>query len=568
MVSAVAEDSRLGIENASEPRTVVVDYSGPNIAKEMHVGHLRSTIIGDGAARILAFQGHNVIRQNHVGDWGTQFGRVVLAMWYLAIFERFGRSLILGSLIARQRAAAARLAVTDDKVGFSREIDELVREIVPIHQELLGRDPEGKVFAESLENDPLELDVLEEAYVFVSAITDSGAAELATIHHLPHGTQKLSEIPRLITRFIQDPDNPANAQEKRAWEKARAVTLDTCNALYARLDVQLADSSVQSVPMERGESQYNDDLPGVVADLRAKGLAVVSEGAVVVNVPGFAHPLIVEKRSPGEGKRGGFLYGTTDLAAIRYRVEKLGANQVVYFVDARQSQHFQQVFWIARAAGWANGVVLEHAPFGTMLGPDGKPFKTRSGDTVKLKSLLDEAEERAAEVVLAKNRELPEAQKHTIAHAVGIGAVKYADLSKDRLSDYIFSFDKMLALDGNTAPYLQYAHARVRSIFRRAVEQGAKPGELKLESPFELALAKHLLRLADVVALVARELKPHHLCTYLYELATKFSGFYENCPVLKSEEAVRASRLALCDVTGRTIALGLDLLGIEHPEEM
>jgi arginyl-tRNA synthetase len=213
-------------------------------------------------------------------------------------------------------------------------------------------------------------------------------------------------------------------------------------------------------------------------------------------------------------------------------------------------------------------VAFVFAPFGTVLGEDGKPLKSRSGENVKLAELLDEAQTRALAVVTAKNPEISEKRRDAIAHAVGIGAVKYADLSKDRLSDYIFSFDKMLALDGNTAPYLQYAHARVRSIFRRAVQQGAKPGELKLESPFELALAKHLLRLADVVALVARELKPHHLCTYLYELATKFSGFYENCPVLKSEEAVRASRLALCDVTGRTIALGLDLLGIEHPEEM
>lgn len=568
MLSRVAGDARLGIERAAEPKTVVVDYSGPNIAKEMHVGHLRSTIIGDSIARLLAYQGQDVIRQNHVGDWGTQFGRVVLAMWYLAMFERLGKSEVLRSLIDRQREAAVRLTATGDKAGFSEAINALVREIGPLHQDFLDKDPEDKLFDKWLENDLLELDVLEEAYVFVSVITDSNAAQLATIDHPKHGKWKLSEIPRLITTFIQDPDDPANAQEKRAWEKARTVTLKTCNELYDRLDVELADPSVQKIQIEYGESCYNADLPDVVADLQAKKIAVVSESAVVVNVPGFEHPLVIEKKPTATGNSGGYLYGTTDLAAIRYRVEKLKANLIVYFVDSRQSQHFQQVFWIARAAGWADGVNLVHAPFGTMLGPDGTPFKTRSGDTVKLRSLLDEAEERASDVVAAKNGDLPETQRNRIAHAVGIGAVKYADLSKDRTSDYVFSFGKMLALDGNTAPYLQYAHARLCSILQKAKDMRASHGELRLESPFELALAKHLLRFPEVISLVARELKPHHLCTYLYELATKFSGFYENCPVLKSEEAVRASRLTLCDVTGRTLALGLDLLGIEHPEEM
>jgi len=570
MLSRVAGDARIGIDRAAKPQTIVVDYSGPNIAKEMHVGHLRSTIIGDSVARLLAFQGQDVIRQNHIGDWGTQFGRVVLAMWYLAMFERFGKSGMLRSVIDRQQKAAVQLATSGDKAGFGETIDGLVREIAPFHQEFLRGDSDGEEFDRWLGNYPLELDVLEEAYVFVSVITDSGEASRVTIDHSRHGPKKLSEIPRLVTTFIQNPDDASglNKQEKRAWGKARAVTLATCNALYHRLNVQLADPSVQAEPIERGESQYNSDLPGIVADLRAKNIAVVSEGAVVVRVPAFEHPLVIEKKPTETGKSGGYLYGTTDLAAIRYRVEKLKANLIVYFVDARQSQHFQQVFWIARTAGWADGVSLVHAPFGTMLGPDGTPFKTRSGDTVKLRLLLDEAEERARDVVAAKNGDLPETQRSRIAHAVGIGGVKYSDLSKDRVSDYVFSFDKMLALDGNTAPYLQYAHARVRSIFRKAVEQGAQPGELRLESPFELALAKHVLRLADVVSLVARELKPHHLCTYLYELATKFSGFYENCPVLKSEESVRASRLTLCDVTGRTLALGLDLLGIEHPEEM
>jgi arginyl-tRNA synthetase len=307
----------------------------------------------------------------------------------------------------------------------------------------------------------------------------------------------------------------------------------------------------------------------VVKDLknRVHPIARESEGATVVFNEGFENPLIIEKTN------GGYLYATTDLAAIRYRTETLHAKRIVYTHDSRQAQHFAQVFTTARRAGWADGVELNYAPFGTMLGEDNKPFKTRSGDTVKLKDLLDEAQLRAMAVVESKNPELPEEQKRAIAHAVGIGAVKYADLSKDRVSDYVFSWDKMLALDGNTGPYLQYAYARVQSIFRRAAERGvvvSRPlsATVTLESTFELALAKHVLRFGEVVELVARELKPHHLCTYLYDLATRFSGFFENCPVLSSEEPLRSSRLTLCEASGRVMACGLDLLGIEHPEQM
>jgi arginyl-tRNA synthetase len=476
MLRAVAEDARLGIEKANEPRTVVVDYSGPNIAKEMHVGHLRSTIIGDALARVLDFLGHKVKRQNHIGDWGTQFGMLI------------------------------------------QYLDEL-------------NDTTGSLTG-------LVLSDLENFYRLAKKRFDSDA--------------DFADRARRAVVQLQSGDSKALDR----WDEICQHSRNHYQEVYRLLGVGLTPHD------ERGESFYRGRLAGVVADLKSAGIAVESEGAVVVFVEGYETPLMIRKSD------GGYLYGTTDLAAIQYRVTELGAARIIYTHDSRQAQHFSQIFAVARKAGWANGVSLEFAPFGTMLGEDGRPFKTRSGDIVKLKDLLIEAEERALIVVAKKNPHLSQTAWEGIAHDVGIGGIKYADLSKDRLSDYIFSFDKMLALDGNTAPYLQYAHARVRSIFRRAVEQGAKPGELKLESPFELALAKHLLRLADVVALVARELKPHHLCTYLYELATKFSGFYENCPVLKSEEAVRASRLALCDVTGRTIALGLDLLGIEHPEEM
>jgi arginyl-tRNA synthetase len=568
----------LGVEKTPTPQTVVVDYSGPNIAKEMHVGHLRSTIIGDAIARTLDFVGHNVIRQNHLGDWGTQFGRVVLAMWYEAAFGRTGNHGKLDEFVERQRGAARQFAeATADeedpaklraaKAARDAAVASIVRDIVPFHQQFIDEDPDGtRYFLPYLNEDRLELDELERAYVFVSAITDNAEAQQVAITHPIHGRQTLAALPRLTTTFIQNPDEPANEQERLAWEKARRITLDACNDLYHRLDVQLADARVQEEPLERGESFYNPFLPDVVNDLLAKGIARHSEGATVVSVPGFEAPLIIEKGS------GGYLYGTTDLAAIRFRVARLHANRIVYFVDARQGQHFAQVFWTARAAGWADGVVLEHAAFGTILGPDNKPLKTRAGDNPKLKDLIDEAEQRATGIVTEKNPELPDSRRAEIAHAVGVGAVKYADLSKDRTSNYIFAWERMLAFEGNTAPYLQNAHVRVHGIFRRAKANGIDAkvdyANVRLDSPFELALAKHMLRFGEVIDLVSRELKPHHLCNYLYELATRYHAFFENCPVLQSNDATRASRLALCDLVARFLAKGLDLLGIEHPEQM
>ena len=575
LLQQAANSGTLGVDRTPTPQTVVVDYSGPNIAKQMHVGHLRSTIIGDAIARTLQFLGHNVIRQNHLGDWGTQFGRVVLAMWYEAVFDRTGNHAALDQFIDRQRSAAQALAETSAdeqdpaklkaaKAQRDATIGVIVREIAKFHQRFIDEDPDGtKYFLPYLNEDRLDLDELERAYVFVSAITDNPEAEQTPISHPTHGHQTLAGLPRLTTTFIQNPNEPENEQERLAWEKARKITLDACNELYRRLGVQLADPSVQQQPLERGESFYNPYLPEVVKDLLDKGVAQRSEGATVIPVPGFEAPLIIEKGS------GGYLYGTTDLAAIRYRVDTLHADRIVYFVDARQGQHFAQVFWTARQAGWAKDVALEHAAFGTILGPDNKPLKTRAGDNPKLKDLIDEAEQRAAAVLTEKNPDLAEAKRGDVAHSVGVGAVKYADLSKDRTSNYLFDWDRMLSFDGNTAPYLQYAYARIQSIFRKGATMGAgEVGEIRLEAAQELALAKHILRFSEVINLVARELKPHHLTTYLYELATKFSAFFENCPVLQSEPATRASRLALCRIVADTLAKGLDLLGIEHPEQM
>ena len=562
---------RLNIAQTATPQTVVVDYSGPNIAKQMHVGHLRSTIIGDAVARTLDFSGDRVIRQNHLGDWGTQFGKVVLALWYQALFEHTGLSHNFDTLIDRHAATARTYAQDKDapgaKVAHESALAQVIHDLLPFHQRFVDADPRGTVhFLPYLQGNTLDLESLERAYVFVSAITDAPAAATAVINHPVHGPRPLADLPRLPTTFIQNPNLPDNEQEKLAWEKARAVTLESCAEIYRRLNVQLADPTIQSEPLERGESFYNPFLGDVVRELRERGIATLNEGKLEVVVPGFESGLTIQKSD------GSFLYGTTDLAAIRFRVEQLKAERIVYFVDARQSQHFQQVFWTAKQAGWATETDLEHAGFGTMLGPDNKPFKTRSGETPKLKDLLDEAEQRAAQIVQEKNPELPESLRATIAHAVGVGAVKYADLSKDRTSDYVFAWERMLSFDGNTAPYLQNAYVRVHGIFRKAKSTGVAVKidytRIRLDTPHEQSLARHMLRLGEVIEIVVRELKPHHLCNYLYDLANRFHAFFEHCPVLQSEEPTRSSRLALVDLTAKTLALGMDLLGIEHPEQM
>jgi arginyl-tRNA synthetase len=472
-LNEVARDQRLGVEPVRPPQTVVIDLSGPNVAKELHVGHLRSTVIGDAVARVMEFLGHNVIRQNHLGDWGTQFGMLIAHL--------------------RSRPAAQEAGIED--------LDKFYKEA-----------------RQRFDNEP-------------------GFADQA----------------RAAVVQLQGGEPEARA----LWQRIVDETRRHFQPLYGRLNVNITPAH------ERGESFYNDRLPDVVRELKEKGVATESEGATVVFVEGHENPLIIEKSGGG-----GYLYGTTDLAAVRFRVGELGADRAIYFVGSPQSQHFAQVFATARRAGWTNNASLEHAAFGSILGEDGKMFKARSGESVKLVDLLDEAERRAQALVDEKSPDLPEAQRRDIARAVGVGAIKYADLSKDRVGDYTFSFDQMLSMDGNTAPYLQYAYARIRSIFRKAGAAPASRAEVQLDAPQELALAKHILRLADVLHLVARELKPHYLTTFLYDLATTFSAFYEHCPVLQSDEPTRSSRLALCDVTARTLAQGLDLLGIEHPEQM
>ena len=473
------------VERHHEPQTVVVDYSAPNLAKEMHVGHLRSTIIGDAVVRILEAVGHRVIRQNHVGDWGTQFGMLI------ACLERQE-----GSSGAR---AATGLA---DLEGFYRAA-----------KHAFDTDP---AFARRAR---------------------------ACVVALQSGEPEMLEQWRLFVR----------------------ESMGHCSAVYRRLDVSLNDSHV------RGESAYNSDLARVVADLAAAGMLTESDGAQCVFLDECSGkdekplPVIVQKSG------GGYLYATTDLAALRYRTATLGASRILYFVDSRQSLHLRQVFAVARRAGFVPPhAQLEHHPFGTMMDASGRPFKTRDGGTVKLMDLLDEACRRAQELVTHKNPDLPPAQREQIACTVGIGAVKYADLSKNRLSDYVFNWDTMLAFDGNTAPYLQYAYARICSIFRRGdIGDDAGVGGVVIREAAERALALKLLQFDETVQTVARECYPHVLCTYLYELATAYMSFYENCPVLKAPDAaVRGSRLMVCRLTARVLREGLGLLGIAVVEQM
>ncbi|EKA5119915.1 arginine--tRNA ligase [Salmonella enterica] len=482
-VQQALASERLGVSQPTR-QTIVVDYSAPNVAKEMHVGHLRSTIIGDAAVRTLEFLGHHVIRANHVGDWGTQFG--MLIAW----------------LEKQQQENAGDMALADLE-GFYRDAKK--------HYD------EDEAFAERARNYVVKL--------------QSG-----------------------------------DAYFREMWRKLVDITMTQNQITYDRLNVTLTRDDVM------GESLYNPMLPGIVADLKAKGLAVESEGATVVfldefkNKEGDPMGVIIQK------KDGGYLYTTTDIACAKYRYETLHADRVLYYIDSRQHQHLMQAWTIVRKAGYVpDSVPLEHHMFGMMLGKDGKPFKTRAGGTVKLADLLDEALERARRLVAEKNPDMPADELEKLANAVGIGAVKYADLSKNRTTDYIFDWDNMLAFEGNTAPYMQYAYTRVLSVFRKADidEQALASAPVIISEDREAQLAARLLQFEETLTVVAREGTPHVMCAYLYDVAGLFSGFYEHCPILSAEnDTVRNSRLKLAQLTAKTLKLGLDTLGIETVERM
>jgi arginyl-tRNA synthetase len=478
-LEAAVRGEHLFFEKTTAPKTTVIDFSSPNVAKPMHVGHIRSTILGDSLARTLRLLGHRVITDNHIGDWGTQFGKML--------------------------------------VGWKKFLDHDALSIDPISE-------------------------MERLYKLVNCAgeTDERVLEEAR--------QELVKLQR------------GDEENCKIWGEMLALSQRQFDEIYSRLDVKF-DVSL-------GESRYNDRLAPLVDDLLEKKIARESEGAIAIffddNPQLKAHPALIRKSD------GGFNYTTTDLATLAFRLRKWKPDEIIYVTDGRQQLHFQQLFAAFRKWHGESSIKLAHVWFGSILGEDGKPFKTRSGETVKLAGLLDEAEERAFKIVSEKNPDLPEAQRREIARVVGLGAVKYADLLPNRQSDYIFSWDKMLALNGNTAPYLQYAYARIKSIFRKLETSNAehRTSNIELKAPEEIALARHLLNFGLTLEAVAEEYRSNFLCNYLFDLAAKFTSFYENCPVLKADAATRASRLALCDLTARVLKQGLDSLGIETVEQM
>jgi arginyl-tRNA synthetase len=468
-------DERLGVAKAKSTRRIVIDFGSPNVAKPMHAGHIRSTVLGDALARIAQFLGHEVIRDNHVGDWGTQFGMVIYG-WK--------------NLLDREALQRDPLA-----------------EIVRIYKETNERSTKDPQVREACRRELVKL--------------QTGDRENVDI-----------------------------------WNECVAFSMQDFDHVYKLLDIHY--------DIQCGESFYNDRLPGVVERLLKSGIAEISEGAVVVFFRDISEladkPCIIRKRD------GGFNYATTDLATVDYRVNDLKADGIWYVVGAPQILHFKQIFEIARREGYTAD--FRHIPFGSILGENRKLMKTRSGENVPLRDLLEEACKRARTIIEEKNPDLSETDKIDIAQKIGIGAIKYFDLSQYRMTDYVFSWEKMLSLQGNTAPYLQNAYVRIRSIFRKAGESAPKTGNLVLESPVEINLGKRLCQFAEVVPQVLNDFRPNILANYLFELANSFHAFYEACPVLKSEEPTRSSRLALCDLAGRVLQRGLDLLGIKVPEKM
>ena len=485
-LQAAASGEHLFFEKAAPAKTIVIDFSSPNVAKPMHVGHIRSTILGDGLARTLRLLGHRVITDNHIGDWGTQFGMLLL--------------------------------------GWKQHL----------RPDALKADPLGE---------------MERLYKLVSSSAEAQDSVRDAARH---------ELVKL---------QGGDEENLNVWREMLALSQQQFDSIYARLCVKF-DQTL-------GESFYNPRLKPLVDELLARGIARESEGAIAIffddNPQLKEHPALIRKSD------GGFNYTTTDLATLAYRLETWQPDEIIFVTDGRQQLHFQQVFAAFRK--WQSAFSnppsafpkLAHVWFGSILGEDGRPFKTRSGETVKLADLLDEAEARAFKIVSDKNPDLPEAQRHDIARVVGVGAVKYADLLPNRQSDYVFSWEKMLALNGNTAPYLQYAFTRVRSIFRKAVETSNiqhPTSNIQLTAAEEIGLAKHLLNFGLTLEAVAEEFRPNFLCNFLFELAGKFTAFYEICPVLKADDATRASRLALCDLTARVLKQGLEVLGIETVEQM
>ncbi|MFZ1933995.1 MAG: arginine--tRNA ligase [Thermoguttaceae bacterium] len=588
-LTAALGDPRLGVAPVARPRTFVIDFSAPNVAKPMHVGHIRSTVIGDALCRVLRFLGHRVISDNHIGDWGTQFGMILYGYKHFLNADAYRQNPV--EELARLYKVVRQLM--DYRASFVREV---AIDLVALKKRKVYELSEARIKATNTKTAEKLGDEIRRAQNDL----DDAVSELTKIEN---NRSAIENDPRLSKLAADHPTirldvlaetaklHAGDAENRRLWSEFLPHCEDEIDRMYRRLGVTF-DHTL-------GESFYEDRLAAVVEELLGRGIACESDGAVCIFIDGIETPMLVRK------KDGAFLYGTTDLATIRYRMDQWRPDAILYVVDHRQSLHFKQLFAAARLLGYEN-VELQHVSFGTVLGDDGRPFKTRAGDTVGLESLLDEAVRRALEIVSANDdakpegRELSDDQRRQIAERVGIAALKYADLSQNRTSDYVFSYDKMLAMSGNTATYMQYAYARVRSIFSKgnididalrsagtvpifasgtvpifaSAKIGLSPSAppsaaISLDSPAERALAVELLRFSEALDLTAADYRPNQLTAYLFDVANRYSTFFEQCHVLRApNEALRHSRLLLCDLTARTIQKGLKLLGIEVVEKM
>lgn len=562
-LAAAVSDPRLGIPSVDRQRTYVIDYSAPNVAKPMHVGHIRSTVIGDSIYRTLKFLGHRVISDNHIGDWGTQFGMILYGYRNFRDEESY-RANPVQELARLYRQVRQLMDYHEGRAELPRlrarvaERESALRQAQAAAQSAQGKkaDKQGGKNLRRMETDLCEtreeVSALEKKLAAVES--DAALCRLAQ-EHADIGAAVLAETAKL---------HAGDEENRQLWREFLPYCEDEIDRVYRRLGVRF-DHTL-------GESFYEDRLAPLVDELVRREIARESDGAICIFLDGQSVPMIVRKQD------GAFLYATTDLATLRYRMETWQPDAILYVVDHRQSLHFEQLFAAGRLLGYDN-VDLQHVSFGTVLGEDGRPFRTRAGDTVGLEGLLDEAVRRVAEIVEENDRSKPAGpelsleERKCIAETVGIAAIKYADLSQNRTSDYVFSYDKMVATDGNTATYMQYAYARVRSIFAKgsvdvdALRRSGAP--IQLDTPAERALALELLRFAEALDLVVADYRPNQLAAYLFELANRFSTFFVNCPVLRAEsEELRKSRLLLCDLTARTICQGLELLGIDVVDRM
>lgn len=561
-VNALIHDERLGVPSVETSRTFVLDYSAPNVAKPMHVGHIRSTVIGDALYRILKFVGHHVISDNHIGDWGTQFGMILYGFRHFLDEEAYRRNPV-AELARIYRVVRRLMDYHEGKASLPEQEAERER-----HGRAVQELREQVAAADGPARSKLEKELRRAEAALAEAERDLQAVKalIGGVENDPEWSRWAAAHPDIGKAVLAETAklHAGDAENLRLWREFLPHSRDEMERIYRRLGI--------SFDHTLGESFYHDQLADLTEELLRRGIARISDGAVCIFFDDLAVPMIIRKQD------GAFLYASTDLATLRWRMENWRPNAILYVVDHRQSLHFRQLFAAARMLGYRD-VTLEHVSFGTVLGEDGRPFRTRAGDTVGLESLLDEAVRRAAEIVAANDDAKPQGpelspeERHRVAEVVGIGALKYADLSQNRSSDYVFSYDKMLAMTGNTGTYMQYAYARIQNIFAKggvdiaALRESGQ--EIRLTHPAERALVLEILRFPEAVELVLEDYRPHQLTAYLFELSNRFSTFYQECPVLQAPSPdVRAGRLLLCDVTGRVLRRGLQLLGIETVDRM